>query len=306
MVEVRLHGALAAQFGQRWELDIASPAEAVQAIEAGRPGFKKAILDLAAKGMVFRVRSKTHDYNNDDVAVNLGRTRRIDIIPVVEGASAALRFVIGAVLVVAGLFFQQPWMVSVGAGMMIGSVAEWLTPKVKKEDMKDGLKSWSISGPVDTADQGMPINVIYGEVLTTGYPISAGITIAETVAGADNPSVEIGGRFDLWAAPGNGLPVTIVVALSASPVGLLEPFTYTWSYTGFATATAIRFVDSTGASMRLELDYPGSAIYLGDTGSVSVSLLGKKGNGEDGTSTVSSTETINFNISPEVSQGSES
>lgn len=304
MVEVRLHGALAAQFGQRWDLDISSPAEAVQAIEAGRPGFRKAIIDLAKKGMVFRVRSKTHDYNNDDVGTQLGKTRRIDIIPIVEGASAALRFVIGAVLVVAGIFFQQPWMVSVGVGMMVGSVAEWLTPKIEKKDMKDGLRSWTIGGPADTADQGQPVNVIYGEVLTTGYPISAGISIAETVPGSDNPAVEIGGRFDVGAAPGGDQPVTVVVALSASPVGVAEPFTYTWSYTGFAGALAARFIDSTGATMRLELDYPGGLLYQGDTGSVSVNLVGNKGNGEEGTVSVDSTEPVTVSITPETSEGS--
>ena len=109
MVEVRLHGALGKQFGTIWNLDIATPGEAVAAIDSNFPGFRKAITDLSRTGHCFRVRTKTHDYNDSDIGVSLGASSRLDIIPIVTGASAGVRFVSAFVLAAIAIFLPGPW-----------------------------------------------------------------------------------------------------------------------------------------------------------------------------------------------------
>lgn len=280
MVEVRLHGALAREFGRVWNLEVQSPAEAVQAIDTMKKGFRAAIMKLDQAGMVFRVRSKTHDYGDDDVEMLLGDTKRIDIIPIVRGASAGLRFVAGAVLFVVGA--ATSWLggaglpvAGLGLSLMFGAVTEWLTPKIKREDVEKSLNSWSFNGPVNTTEQGAPVPIIYGEVLTGGVPISAGIvTSSVTPDGATEPSVSIGGNPEFYVrAYGPGV-YTIVVSLSASPFNLQDPLTYSWGYTGFASAVAKRLVISNRSTMRLELDYNITSSAVLDSGSVNVTVNG--------------------------------
>lgn len=283
MVEVRLHGALAAEFGRVWHLDIQTPREAVSAIECARKGFRAAIAALDQAGMVFRVRSKTHDYDNDDVGMTLGDTKRIDIIPIVRGASAGVRFVIGAVLTVIGIMTLQPTLIKAGAVLMLGAVVEALTPVQKRPEQKN-LQNWGISGPVNTVDQGLPVPVIYGEVLAGGYTISAGVTAAQLNPGGTlGPAVAIGGRVNYEIYTGAGGTYTVVVMLSASPFNMDEPYTFTWTKSGFAGATAQRMIGANLSTLRLELDYSiGGAAYTSDTGTVSLAVSGKASAGVEG------------------------
>lgn len=283
MIEVRLHGSLAQEFGRIWHLDIKTPAEAVRAIECARHGFKAAILKLGELGFVFRVRSKTHDYDNDDVGTTLGSTDRIDIIPIVRGASAGIRFVVGAVMVVASgvltaasfgaLSGPAALMASAGIGLMIGSVIEWLTPKPKRPDnTTDGMQSWTFNGPTNTTEEGVPVPVIYGEVLTGAVPVSAGITVSESSNGYSADGVTIGGNLDLNASYESAGMHTQTFVLSASVTGGRYPTSYSWSHSGFPLAVAARWVQQ-GAVAKLELDYdvpPGPGRI--DTGTIGVDV----------------------------------
>jgi predicted phage tail protein len=233
MVEVRLHGPLAKAFGMKWMLDIRSPAEAVHAIEANKPGIRKMIRDLSRNGLVFRVRSKDHDYGNEDVHNSIGKVKRIDIIPVVRGASAGLRFVAGLILVVVGVYTQQPYITSAGVSLMLGSVIEWLTPVPKKDEATANKQSWTLNGPTNTADQGYPVPVIYGEVLTGGYPVSAGVSASQVnVGGTLDPDVDIAGNRNAVTGGFNtSAGIKLTMKLFAVPLNLAEPYTYAWTYT---------------------------------------------------------------------------
>jgi predicted phage tail protein len=237
MVEVRLHGPLSKSFGQKWMLDIQSPIEAVHAIEANKPGLRKLIRQLSNKGMVFRVRSKDHDYDETDISTTLGRVQRIDIIPIVKGASAGVRFVVGAILVVTGIIYANPYLTSIGASLMVGAVVEWLTPIPKPGETTSSSESWTLNGPSNTADQGSPVPIIYGEVLAGGYPVSAGISASQfTLGGSVEPSVYIVGetvvsqrarvRGDSNEPWGNRAELR----LSANTYNLGDPLTFAWTY----------------------------------------------------------------------------
>ena len=169
MLEIRLHGALAKQFGQRWDLNVTSPREAVAAIEANSPGFRRAIMGLSGLGYSFRVRTLAHDYGDDDIDLRVGGANRLDIIPVVTGSSAGVRFVAGAVLIAVGAYTGNPALINAGLGLVVGSVIQMLTP-VSKQNNNSGNRqnSGTFNGPGNDLGQGQPVPVIYGEVLTGG------------------------------------------------------------------------------------------------------------------------------------------
>lgn len=66
----------------------------------------------------------------------------------------------------------------------------------KEENVRSG--SWTISGADAPIEQGNPIPVIYGEVMTSGFPISGGSVAAQVaVTGSIDPSVSIGGESSI-------------------------------------------------------------------------------------------------------------
>lgn len=275
MVEVRLHGELAKDFGKVWHLDINSPAEAVKAIEANCAGFMRRIMDLSRKGMVFRVRTKDHDYSSEDVHLRVGSMKRVDIIPIIVGASAGVRFVVGAVLIAVGFFLPSPatpYLYSAGISLMLGSVVEWLTPIPKKSEQPGGLDSWSISGAASTVDQGYPVPVIYGEVLAGGYTVSASISASETVnTSAAAPTTSIGGEDHIvirQTPEKRGQKITVVFSLGGSALETGQSI-HTWTISGFGSAMAVRVPQNRfEPAIRFEVDVtPGAAagtyIYQG-------------------------------------------
>lgn len=296
MVEVRLHGPLAKAFGMRWMLDISTPAEAIQAIEANKPGIRKLIMALSDKGMVFRVRSKHHDYGDDDVHATLGRVQRIDFIPIVKGANTGVRFVVGAILVVVGVVINAySWgggapvgnaLIGVGVSMMVGAVTEWLTPTPKKKEVTADAQSWTLSGPSNTADQGYPVPIIYGEVLTGGYPVSGGISASQLNSGGTlDADVAIVGERDpivnyrYWLdGPVQSQPVPRVqLRLYAQTFNLGEPITYQWTY-NIPDAVEIVAAGLNSATMTLTVTLPrnGTPNETPDTllGTVGVTVTG--------------------------------
>lgn len=165
-----------------------------------------------------------------------------------------------------------------GASLMLGSVVEWLTPIPKKA--KDGVhaESWTINGGVNNVTQGDPVPVIYGEVLTEGYPISAGI-LASKVAVSEGAAaaVAIGGNTSPAFMTGGGGTYTAVVTLSASPRNVGSVQSYAWTVTGFTEAVAKRVLQTTTATVRIELDFTLSANQINSSaGTVSLSVVAAK------------------------------
>src|SRR6185312_12238934 len=158
------------------------------------------------------------------------------------------------------------------ASLVLGSVVEWLSSVPKQQDATKSLESWTMGGAVSTADQGLPVPVIYGEVLTGGYTISAGVNASQmTPSSTIEPTVTIGGDPNPSINTGGGGTFTVVVTLSAGPFNVGEPYTYAWTVSGFAGAVARRVSRQTTATVRVELDYSkGANLVYSDTGSVSV------------------------------------
>lgn len=279
MTEVRLHGELAAEFGRIWHFDIATPLEAVRAIEANSKGFIRKIRELTKRGMCFRVRTKSHDYDSDDVGTTLGNSQRLDIIPIILGASAGVRFVVGAVLV--ALSFTPyaaaagPYMFNAGVALMLGSVVEWLTAIPKRKDEPGGANSWTIDGPMNNVDQGLPVPIIFGEVLTGSYAISGGISVSElTPDGTLNAFVALGGEFEVSVRfpSGTSSTSTAEFRISAGPLNMAEPLTYDWTVTGFTGATNVTLVDDGTATLRVIVEYPTATATL--TGDIFCAMTG--------------------------------
>jgi predicted phage tail protein len=145
----------------------------------------------------YRVSIGTYDIDLEELHHPAGAAP-ISIVPVVAGAGALGRILIGALLI-AGAFFTggatigllglaAPVAVStvlagVGITLILGGVAQLLTPTPKiSQDEGDPRKSFSFSGIQNTSRAGVPVPVVYGETLVGSVVISAGIDIVQVSA----------------------------------------------------------------------------------------------------------------------------
>jgi predicted phage tail protein len=192
LTTVTLYGPLAKEFGRDWELAVDSPAEAMQLIEANKPGFLNWIRGNLEKYDRYKVIVDYHDgkvEHLDEDSFKFQRTmKRMRFVPIVTGAGGGIgKVILGALLLVAAAFtFVTPGMQSftpflAGAGMtlFLGGITELLSPKPKKLDeavRQDGA-SYFFDGPVNTSTQGVPVPLIYGTVLAGSQAISAKVTV---------------------------------------------------------------------------------------------------------------------------------
>ena len=110
---------------------------------------------------------KGNDLGEADLKGTLNfKNKSIHLLPAVTGASSALRIVIGIVLIVAGLYFSQPWLVNLGAAMVLGGIVEMLTkPKAGGPDQaRDDKGSYIYNQATNVTSQGGPVPLLYGRV----------------------------------------------------------------------------------------------------------------------------------------------
>jgi predicted phage tail protein len=191
--KIKLYGKLAKFIGHRvLEADVATAAEAVRFLLANWPELEAHMSDQH-----YRVSIGTYDIDLEELHHPAGAAP-ISIVPVVAGAGALGRILIGALLI-AGAFFTggatigllglaAPVAVStvlagVGITLILGGVAQLLTPTPKiSQDEGDPRKSFSFSGIQNTSRAGVPVPVVYGETLVGSVVISAGIDIVQVSA----------------------------------------------------------------------------------------------------------------------------
>jgi predicted phage tail protein len=187
--KIKLYGKLAKFIGKRvLEADVATAAEAVRFLVANWPEVEKHMAD-----QYYRVSVGDYDLSLDEIHDPAGQ-QVIKIVPVVAGAGAAGKIILGIVLVAGALIIGQPWLgafafnalIGVGTGLVLGGIAQLISPVPKTptgtDTQQDPRKSYSFSGVQNTSRQGTPVPVVYGETLVGSVVISAGIDTVQVTA----------------------------------------------------------------------------------------------------------------------------
>jgi predicted phage tail protein len=194
--KIKLYGKLAKFIGKRvLHADVANAAEAVRFLVANWPALEQHMISQH-----YRVSVGSYDLAEDELHAPAGQ-QEIKIVPVVAGAGAVGRIILGAALIALSFFtggatigllgLAAPIAVStvllgVGASLVLGGVAQLLTPVPKipqgGNTDQDPRKSYSFSGIQQTSRQGTPVPVVYGETLVGSVVISAGIDTVQVAA----------------------------------------------------------------------------------------------------------------------------
>lgn len=182
---IRFHGVLRQRFGKEWRLQVSSVKEAMRLLSVQIPGLEQFMLNAHHQGLRFAVfTDKRKTISEQEVDMHTG-AELIRIVPIVEGAggnSGILQLVVGAVLIVAGVFTGGTTsvygmaMIGAGAGMAMGGIAQMLMPKVATtESNSDGNRSnYGFGSAVTTVAQGNPVPILYGEFEIGGFVLNGG------------------------------------------------------------------------------------------------------------------------------------
>ncbi|CAI2419620.1 Phage-related protein, tail component [Serratia proteamaculans] len=196
--KITLRGAMGKKFGRHHEYAVADLREALRAMCATIPGFKKYMSTAHLDGIRFAFFSGRENIGLDEFDMAKGAGEFV-IMPIIEGAKRGgmLQVVIGAVALVAAFFTAgaslAAWgaamsaatisatsvLTGIGISMMLGGVVQLLTPQpsmnIGASSSTDNKPNYAFGAPVNTVAMGYPVPLLYGEREIGGAIVSAGI-----------------------------------------------------------------------------------------------------------------------------------
>lgn len=212
-----LHGALAAQFGPSFDLEVKSPAEAVRALIVQIKGFRQAFRD----GHYRIIKGGEHvadSLNLDELKLRLGRAREMHIVPVIAGSASAWGKILAGVAII-GLAIAAPYalgiagglsatfggiaaigfsgisfstIAGIGAAIALGGVAQMLSPTPTLSGGSasvDRKESFLFGSGENVTTQGGPVPVVFGEFVIGSVVASSGLSTEEMGTGSSGGDV---------------------------------------------------------------------------------------------------------------------
>lgn len=188
---IELSGVLAEMFGKSFELDVASPREACEALSYQIKGFKQFMANAHKDGLFFAVFNDDDNISDSQIEHNTG-AQVIRIVPEIVGAGGDvggwLQVVAGAALVgigLAGFGFlggSTSALIGFGASLMLGGAATLLmpTPNIEQQDESGNKASYAFGGAVTTTAQGNVQPLLLGRRHIGGHIISLQIVNEDT------------------------------------------------------------------------------------------------------------------------------
>ena len=181
---VYLYGDLADKYGKVIQLAADSVAEVIHLMQANFSDFRKTILP----GRYAILRGESIDNYEENITEDQLMMRFSSgdwhIIPEAVGAGGFFQFIGGAVLTIIGVYFQQPWLIQLGVGLMLSGVATMLTPvpdvtDFSRNEEANERASLIYTGGVNNIEQGGPIPIVYGQCMAGSVLISSDVEVEE-------------------------------------------------------------------------------------------------------------------------------
>ncbi|HEY9629381.1 MAG TPA: hypothetical protein V6C84_18920 [Coleofasciculaceae cyanobacterium] len=185
LTKITLTGQLAELYGAEHEFYIDTPKDAIAALDANYPGFKQHLRDSST---YYQLLSERHPEGIEELDEFAGK--ELVFVEVIEGSGAAGKVFLGVALVAASIAITFPTLGGgtslglLGASLILGGVAEWLTPSTPLAEAKeDEQKSSTIDLNNPTTSRDTPVPLCYGSIRIKNPPIlSAGSTTSELAA----------------------------------------------------------------------------------------------------------------------------
>lgn len=197
LTKIYLEGAMGRNFGREWTLDIHTPAEAFQLIQANIPRFGQWIRDNLKRYEKCMIICKYADGRiealDEKTMLMHKEAQEIHFVPTVYGAGKFMGAIVGAAMVVVGaLMWWNPlgwgaWaaaigqgLVVAGAGMLVSTVVTAIMGRVKNNSNDDDDQtSYYFNGAQNTTRQGVPVPLVFGRCKVGSAVISSSINVSD-------------------------------------------------------------------------------------------------------------------------------
>lgn len=197
LTKIYLEGAMGRNFGREWILDIHTPAEAFQLIQANIPRFGQWIRDNLKRYEKCMIICKYADGRiealDEKTMLMHKEAQEIHFVPTVYGAGKFMGAIVGAAMVVVGaLMWWNPlgwgaWAVTIGqglvvagAGMLVSTVVTAIMGRVKNNSNDDDDQtSYYFNGAQNTTRQGVPVPLVFGRCKVGSAVISSSINVSD-------------------------------------------------------------------------------------------------------------------------------
>jgi predicted phage tail protein len=202
---IKVYGQLAKFLGRRqFKAAVNTPAEAIRFLVANFPNLKAHMADQYYKVCTGKIELDVGSHL-EQLHYPMAQTECVRIIPVIAGAGGAAAKIGIGIALVAAAFIIGPAVggfLGIGAGLggagaglvggafassigligvslVLGGVAQLISPTPKtssgEDSTNDPRKSYSFSGIQNVTRQGVPVPIVYGEIIVGSVVISAGI-----------------------------------------------------------------------------------------------------------------------------------
>lgn len=222
MVNVYLGGELGQLFKPSWRLSVASPAEAIRAIDINTKGKLRRYLQTDGYAKYYRIslQEETKDIWPQEI-MNPSGNCDIYILPVIGGANSGVgKIIVGALLITAAIVLAATGNIptagvvfniafSLGTSLILGGIAQLLAPH---QQQNGELGSAVFQGTVNAGAQGGSLPVVYGKALVAPLPISIWFNNVDYLT-TQNQFAGIATVTDL---PGGGYQVSVPIDISNS------------------------------------------------------------------------------------------
>jgi predicted phage tail protein len=193
MTLILLSGSLAKAFGRQHsrQLETGTVVEAFSALKHTLNGFENFIIDSARRGLRFAIFRNRENVGESEFT--LSGTTEIRIVPVIAGSKSGGLFqvVLGVALIVAGAIITggtfgagAPFgsaMIMMGASMVLGGVVQMLTPvpssksgSQQEQANTENKPSYLFNGAFNSTQQGLPVPIVYGQMLVGSSVVGVG------------------------------------------------------------------------------------------------------------------------------------
>ena len=208
MKVVKVYGELKKRLGRgRFELDVATPAEAIKALCANFAGLEKWIVDSEQDGVGYKVKVGKEQIGEDNLETlhyPWSEKEVFSITPVLMGAGKGGwgKVLIGALLIgaaillpgaapaLAGTMFSAGsagasalvvGIANIGLAVTLKGVSDLLSPTPDVPEDAETLENYAFSGIDNVSRVGTPVPIAYGRLFVGSSVISSGLDVDQVV-----------------------------------------------------------------------------------------------------------------------------
>ena len=187
--KINLHGKLRKLYGESFEFaNIKKPIDAVKALDAIFPGFRKNIVDEAKIGGHYEIITDGKSKNCLELTQNQKIIKEINIVPCLIGSGiGGIIIAIGALAIGVGIAVGAAtalgaFFIALGVGLIIAGIMYLLTPIPENEPSEQSIRasvknsSFIFQNPKNVSTHGRAIPVVYGRIRVGSYVVGTSVT----------------------------------------------------------------------------------------------------------------------------------